>query len=94
MWDIKLKHQYDYDLLDALLSDLIELNSAISEDKQIYIDYQDWHDEYSPERTDPCPDNYGLFRLKFYDNDNTIGDIMNIHELDNAICVLCNFNNI
>ena len=56
-------------LLESLLIDLEELNQLL-EDKdesyrKLYIDYQDYHNEYAPEQTDPCPDYYGLFSLRF-----------------------------
>lgn len=83
-------------LLESLLIDLEELNQLL-EDKneayrKLYIDYQDYHNEYSPERTDPCPDYYGLFSLRFEKYPyETVGDMMTIEELDNALFVLINF---
>lgn len=83
-------------LIKSLLIDLDELNNLL-EDKdesyrQIYINYEDKHTEYSPERTDPCPDYYGMFTLRFVKNPyETIGDVMSLDELDNALCILINF---
>ena len=83
-------------LLESLLIDLEELNQLL-EDKgeayrKLYIDYEDEHTEYSPERTDPCPDYYGLFSLRFEKYPyETVGDMMTIEELDNALFVLINF---
>lgn len=83
-------------LLESLLIDLEELNQLL-EDKdeayqKLYIDYQDYHNEYSPERTDPCPDYYGLFSLRFEKNPyETVGDMMTLEELDNALFILINF---
>ena len=83
-------------LLESLLIDLEELNQLL-EDKdesyrKLYIDYQDYHNEYSPERTDPCPDYYGLFSLRFEKNPyETVGDMMTLEELDTILCVLVNF---
>lgn len=83
-------------LLYSLLIDLAELNELIEkykiDNKQLYIDYQDYHDSYSAERTDPCPDYYGMYSLKF-ENDNLerVGDPMTIEELDNAIYMFISF---
>lgn len=83
-------------LLESLLIDLEELNQLL-EDKdeayrKLYIDYQDYHNEYSPERTDPCPDYYGMFSLRFEKNPyETVGDMMTLEELDNALFILINF---
>ena len=82
--------------LKSLLIDLLELNNELDNKdesyKKLYIDYEDKHTEYSPERTDPCPDYYGQFRLKFEKNPyETVGDIMTLNELDVVICALVNF---
>lgn len=83
-------------LLESLLIDLEELNQLLEDNgeayRKLYIDYQDYHNEYSPERTDPCPDYYGLFSLRFEKNPyETVGDMMTLNELDNALFVLINF---
>ena len=83
-------------LLESLLIDLEELNQLL-EDKgeayrKLYIDYEDKHTEYSPERIDPCPDYYGLFSLRFEKNPyESVGDMMTLEELDNALFILINF---
>lgn len=83
-------------LLKSLLNDLYELNNLLIDKdesyREIYINYEDKHTEYSPERTDPCPDYYGMFTLRFVKNPyETIGDVMSLDELDNALCILINF---
>lgn len=83
-------------LLESLLIDLEELNQLLEDNdeayRKLYIDYQDYHNEYSPERTDPCPDYYGFFSLRFEKNPyETVGDMMTLEELDNALFVLINF---
>lgn len=82
----------DCQLMLALLIDLEELNSELESYRKLYIDIQDYHDEYSPERTDPCPDYYGMYRL-YPENDpyNAIGTEMTIDDLDSALCLLINF---
>lgn len=82
----------DCQLMLALLIDLEELNSELESYRKLYIDIQDYHDEYSPERTDPCPDYYGMYRL-YPENDpyNAIGTEMTIDNLDSALCLLINF---
>jgi hypothetical protein len=79
-------------LLASLLLDIAELNNQIDERKHIYIDYENEHTEYSPERTDPCPDYYGLFTLRFENKPSeTVGGIMDLNELDTVLCALVNF---
>ena len=79
-------------LLASLLFYIAELNNQIDERKHIYIDYENEHTEYSPERTDPCPDYCGMFRLRFESNPSeTVGDYVDLWTLDNVICALVNF---
>lgn len=82
--------------LKAILKDVDELNDLLKDKgesyRQIYINYEDEHTKYSPERVDPCPDYYGMFTLRFEKNQyETIGEVMSLDELDNAICILINF---
>lgn len=78
-------------LLRALLLDVQEINEKSSK-PPIYIDWQDYHNEYSPERTDPCPDYYGYYTLR---SDALIGDsigsCMSIDELNDALYILCDY---
>lgn len=83
-------------LLKSLLVDIEELNQLLIDKnesyRQVYIDYENMHTEYSLERTDPCPDYYGLFTLRFVKNPyEIIGEPMTLNELDSAICLLTNF---
>ena len=85
----------DKRLLDSLLLDVEELNNELdncNQDwKKVYIDYQDWHNEYSSERVDPCPDYYGYYFLKFEnDESESCCTEMTIHELDIVLCALIN----
>ena len=95
-WKISKYIENNQSLLEALLIDLEELNQLL-EDKgeayrKLYIDYEDGHTEYSPERIDPCPDYYGLFSVRFEKNPyETVGNMMNIEELDTVLCALVNF---
>ncbi len=82
--------------LESLLLDIMELNCLLEDNaqpyKKIYLDYIDSHTEYSPERTEPCPDYYGMFTLKFEANPyETIGVEMTLQELDSVMCALINF---
>lgn len=91
-WDINS----GYKQLTSILIDLAELNSLLickgESNKQLYIDYQDYHNEYSPERTDPCPDYYGFFSLRFINNPSEcVGDYMVLDEIENALFILINF---
>ena len=81
----------EHDLLEALLKDLNDVNKY--HDKKLYIDWQDWHNDYSCERTDPCPDYYGYYTLRFENmTDETVGDVMTNNELDSAMCLLFSYN--
>ena len=86
----------DQGLFEALLFDLEELNNLLADKDQkyraLYIDIQMEHDDYSCERTDPCPDYYGYYRLYCDKNPyNQIGIEMTIDELDSALCLLNEF---
>ena len=81
------KLQDKKELIKCLLEDLCVINRNTS--KMIFIEYQDWHDEYSSERTDPCPDYYGCFWLKA-END-TLGEPMTLDELDSALLLISDF---
>lgn len=86
----------DQSLCEGLLIDLAELNQLLDDKdetyRQLYIDYNTEHTEYSPERVEPCPDYYGMFSLRFEKNPyETVGDYMTINELDNALFLLINF---
>lgn len=76
-------------LVEALLNDLETINSLGT--KKLYIDWQDWHNEYSPERTDPCPDYYGYYTLRFVSNNDIVGVEMDLDTLDTVMCVLYNY---
>lgn len=77
-------------LLKALLKDLEEINQ--NGVIKLYIDWIDKHTEYSPERVDPCPDYYGMYRIVLEDDPReTIGVEMTLEELDVAICALSNY---
>lgn len=83
----------DVDLVNALLTDIEEINNwqhvgGHSSEKDIYLDWQDFHNEYSPERTDPCPDYYGYYALMQLGEDGyeTICDKMPIKDIDWLVC--------
>ncbi len=78
-------------LLKALFKDLEDVNKYTKQ--KLYIDWQEWHDEYSPERTDPCPDYHGYYTLRFEElSQDVVGYQMTINELDSAICLLYSYN--
>ena len=82
--------------LDLLLNDLDSINKYLGSkgypQKKMFIDIETEHTEYSTERTDPCPDFYGMFQLRFERHPNeTIGIEMNLDELDTVICALDNY---
>ena len=92
----KINDKINVSYLESLYIDLMELNNKLENSnlyhKRIYLDIQDYHNEYSPERTDPCPDYYGMFSLRFENNDYMIGDyIERLDELDTIIFTLIDF---
>lgn len=75
----------------ALLFDLEDINN-VSSPQNLYIDWQDFHNEYFPERTDPCPDYYGYYTLRDeFMPYETIGVEMTLDDLDMALCMLYNY---
>ena len=93
-------------LIESLLIDLLEFNTELENIQEPYrklyivagligsrlADYITEHTGYSPERTDPCPDFYGMYRLVFEKNPyESVGTEMTIDELDSAMCILINF---
>lgn len=75
-------------LFSVILDSLKYINEYIN-DNQMFIDWQDYHDEYSEERTDPCIDFYGSYTIRYEHNpQNVIGSRMTIEELDNILSFL------
>lgn len=89
--DLKFKNA----ILQSLLIDVNSLNNILInlglESNTFHIEYEDQHTEYSPERTDPCPDFFGCFFLVFDKTNETIGEEMFLNELDNTIMILSDF---
>lgn len=79
----------DGNVMRELLLELQQINK-LSHHTVLQICYQDWHDKYSPERTDPCPDYYGRYHITDI-NGNRIGEPMELEDLDYAICLLLEF---
>ena len=75
----------DRDYVRALMKDIAEINEVTGLD--FFIDFQDYHDEYSPERTDPCPDYFGFVRLKeaHMPPGESLGGVVTLDELDTLI---------
>lgn len=77
-------------LIRMLIDDLNVINEM--GERELYIDIQKFHNEYSPERVDPCPDYYNYYTLRFTaDNNESVGDFMTIDGLDNALLILSNY---
>ena len=78
------------ELILRLIEEVEEINKMLFEItgkvKEIYIDIQNYHNKYSPERTDPCPDYFGYFSLM--NGGARIGDPMLLNELDNTLYIL------
>ena len=88
--------EYGQSLLRSLLNDVDEINRNIRNSQEthklIYIDYYNEHTDWSPERTDPCPDYYGYFTIRFEANPaETAGGELTLEELNLVLCALCNF---
>lgn len=80
----------DINLLNALLTDINEINKISG--NNLYIDIQDFHNEYSAERTEPCPDNFGYYSIRSEKIPcEKIGDFYNIQDLDNAILIIYDY---
>lgn len=80
----------EQDLVKALLIDIKEIND-IKVKPEIYLDWIDQHTEWSPERTDPCPDYYGYYTLRSKITKEMIGIEMTIEDLDMVLCALYNY---
>jgi hypothetical protein len=77
-------------LIRALLYDLKEINYNLPLDSpNLELEWIDTHTEYPPERTDPCPDYYGMYRI--WRGNDFIGVEMDLDTLDSALCLLYNF---
>jgi len=82
------KDTREYELLKALLDDLYMYNEKYFP-KEMSIEYVTDHTEYSPERTDPCPDYYHTFNIRWKGFSETIVDNLTLHDLDEHMCTLC-----
>lgn len=77
-------------LLKSLLDDLEIINSQ--HNTNIELHQVDKHTEWSPERTDPCPDYYGMYYLYIPETKEIIGDYMYIDDLNEIMCALSEFS--
>lgn len=79
------KSSADRDYVNALMDDIEEINEMTGLD--FFIDFQDYHDEYSPERTDPCPDYFGFVRLKesHAPTEESLSVVSTLDEVDTVI---------
>lgn len=77
-------------LLESLLDDLEIINSQ----NNIHVELHqvDKHTEWSPERTDPCPDYYGMYYLYIPETKEMLGDYMSIDDLNEIMFVLSEFS--
>lgn len=77
-------------LLKSLLDDLEIINSQ--HNTNIELHQVDKHTEWSSERTDPCPDYYGMYYLYIPETKETIGDYMYIDDLNETMYILSEFS--
>lgn len=85
----KVPEKEQHLLWGILVYDLKDLNKLSSSEMEIH--WQDWHNECSPERTEPCPDFYGYYTLRFKNSDKVIGVEMTLDELNISICLLIEY---
>ncbi len=76
-------------LMRALLTDCNEYNTSRIFPHEVEIHIITEHTKYSPEWTEPLPDYYGTYYIKYADVDDYIIDGLDIDGLDNAMFVLC-----
>lgn len=96
--NLNMLPEKERDLAKALLTDILEINNwshvgGHGADKDVWLDWQDYHDEYSPERTDPCPDYYGYYAImqKSKDGLEVICDKMPLKDIDWLVCGLLDY---
>lgn len=84
-------NQQNRDSLSGLLTEVDDINNRLYpfSGKKITVDFQDYHNEYSPERVDPCPDYFGYYRI--YLGNEQISPELTLSELDDHICTLLSF---
>lgn len=77
-------------LLESLLDDLEIINSQ----NNIHVELHqvDKHTEWSPERTDPCPDYYGMYYFYIPETGEILGDYMSIDDLNEIMFLLSEFS--
>lgn len=78
----------DLELVKALIDDakLYSNNGVLPHTLEVCID--DVHTDYSPEWTEPCPDYYGTFALRWKDSAEIINDGFSLSDLDWNMCTL------
>lgn len=77
-------------LLKSLLDDIEVINSQ--HNINIELHQVEKHTEWSPERTDPCPDYYGMYYLYIPETKEIIGDYMYIDDLNETMYILSEFS--
>lgn len=80
--------EYDIGLVKSLLLDVDEYSDCVFPCK-LELHINEYHTNYSAERTDPCPDYYGMFYIKWEFSDDIINDYFTLNELDDHMCTLC-----
>lgn len=81
-------------LLESLLDEVDNINEMIKDihgdmANLLSISWENEHTEYSPERIDPCPDDYGFFYI--IKDGISVGDAMTIDQLDESLALLDDF---
>lgn len=78
----------DVALVKAIMQDIAEYNADVFP-IDLELHFQDYHDEYSSERTDPCPDFYNTFSINWAGSYDTIASGMDVNALDETMCAIC-----
>lgn len=84
----------DQNIIYSLLLDILELNNS-REGLNLYLDIQDYHNEYSDERIEPCPDYYGTYSINFLAEEGSYNSLvyeLSAEELDVAVWSIYKFN--
>ena len=84
--NLNILPESEREIVKSLLLDIDEINQH---QQHIELYWIDEHTEYSPERTDPCPDYYGMYRI--WNGKDYLGVDMTLEQLDISLCLLCNY---
>ena len=94
---IDKKYYKSKEYLEALLESIYDINSELDKlnlsKLKVQLNWQDYHNEYSAERVDPCPDYYGWWYLTRISDERTVvgGVCKDLVDVDDIINTLYEF---